>query len=278
MFMNRGKEVNDARKQFASKMAALWPRFEKVVPKDFRGFVKGDLLYAQTPQRDANGDYTFTPNTVTYHINADSPLGKKVGVSTTAIAVHSYTAGPNEDDEPIDVRDLNTTAEVVVFGPTFVEHAPKINMSKFKAAASFVQKHQSAIDTMFAPATLAELKLSDLSDVFYTFVNGMVKAGTLSQLASNFVGWLSTSKVSTVKQERIIAYIKQHPTGFAATFQVVEMIMHLKDDIIDQLDSADTDIRATINGEVGGEGYVRQDLKLVNRAKFSKANFLKDRT
>jgi hypothetical protein len=52
--------------------------------------------------------------------------------------------------------------------------------------------------------------------------------------------------------------------------------MKVKDSIINQLDQAQGDITATINGKPGGEGYVlgspEGNIKLVKRSGFTKAN------
>ena len=43
--------------------AELFPVLEAALPSNFRGYVKGDLLYMQTPPEIA-GNYVFRPNTV----------------------------------------------------------------------------------------------------------------------------------------------------------------------------------------------------------------------
>jgi hypothetical protein len=59
-------------------------------------------------------------------------------------------------------------------------------------------------------------------------------------------------------------------------WDVVNGIMQVKDNIIGQLDTQDSDVVASINGQPGGEGYVLSDptgdMKLVNRRGFSAAN------
>jgi hypothetical protein len=40
----------------------LWPMLDAAVPKNFRGYVQGDLLYTQRPPEQA-GNFVFTPNT-----------------------------------------------------------------------------------------------------------------------------------------------------------------------------------------------------------------------
>jgi hypothetical protein len=66
--MSRGKG-EDWRDKFASDMAALWPVFEKATPKDFRGYVYGDILFHPgKPYQGADGRISFTPNQTTYAV------------------------------------------------------------------------------------------------------------------------------------------------------------------------------------------------------------------
>jgi hypothetical protein len=98
----------------------------------------------------------------------------------------------------------------------------------------------------------------------------------LDNLGRDFLKWLSNSKVSKPKQERLIKYIKENVNTFSAIWDTVNGIMKVKDNIISQLDTQDSDVVATINGQPGGEGYVLSDptgdMKLVNRRGFSAAN------
>ena len=277
MFLNRGKEINDSRRAFAKGMANLWNRFEKVVPKDFRGFVKGDLLYSSKPQVDKNNDFTFTPNTVTYHIAADSGIGKRVAQSTAAIAVHSITAGPNEPEEQLDINSLNLNTEVMVIGPTFVESGARVDTVRISQAKKFVQKYAREIDKFLDSNTLASLKLSDVADILYAYINAMVKTRQLDQIVKNFFTWLPTSKVSGIKQQKLTEYVQNNQRGFVAILTTVQAIMSIKDNIVEQLDSSDSPIRASINGIMGGEGYVAGDTKYVRRGHFAAANFAKER-
>ena len=66
--MNTGNvapDKQDERMRFANEYASLWALFETATPKDFRGYVYGDLLFMRRPPLE-NNVYTFTPNNVTY--------------------------------------------------------------------------------------------------------------------------------------------------------------------------------------------------------------------
>jgi hypothetical protein len=52
----------------------LWPMLEAATPKNFQGYVQGDLLYTQTPP-EVSGNYEFKPNFVEYRIPVQQPTG-----------------------------------------------------------------------------------------------------------------------------------------------------------------------------------------------------------
>jgi hypothetical protein len=50
----------------------------------------------------------------------------------------------------------------------------------------------------------------------------------------------------------------------------------LKNQLVQQLDAQGQDVQASVNDEPGHEGYVGQGLKLVDRMRFSAANFARN--
>lgn len=260
------------RKVFAKQMGDMFNEFESIVDDDFRGFVFGDLLYKNTPTKDGDGEYVFTPNTVTYNIPQDSDLGKRIGNTKAGIVVHHYKTLDGQE-MPIKgaVKGINTNGNVLVVGPTTVTEPPKVDTQSIETARSFIKSNAAAIDALLDDAKLAEMKISDFKNILYNFVNQQVKTRDLSNLDARFLKWLQGSKVSTVKQGKIEELRQQQPKAFAAIFDALEMIMKVKDDIIDQLDMTSS-VKASIGGKRGGEGYVKGKMKLVPRKHFSAAN------
>jgi len=81
--LNRGGGANrdkPDRIAFASNMKEAFSVYEKAVPRDFKGYFKGDLLYYNTPPVEEN-KFVFTPNIVTYRVDVNSDLGKKINQS-----------------------------------------------------------------------------------------------------------------------------------------------------------------------------------------------------
>ena len=112
-------------------------------------------------------------------------------------------------------------------------------------------------------------------------MNSKVDTG-LEDLGKDFINWLPQSKQSQIKQKRVIEYISQNQKAFNSLWEVVGGIMSAKDHIIDQLDKQGSNVKQSIGGQEGGEGYVlahpEGDIKLVPRATFSKANRAVQRT
>jgi DNA uptake protein ComE-like DNA-binding protein len=280
MLMTRGKQDPEkaaSRREFAGKMGGLWDRLEAMIAPTFRGYIKGDLLYFNAPQKDKNGDYTFTPNTVTYHIPPGSSIGQQMSKSTAGIAVHSFTS-LDGNSQPLKgpIKGIQP-GEVMIQGPVVVNHMPAIDDRSIEKVKQFVTQHANDIDSLLDDQRLAAEKMSDLKATLYTFVNQQVDTGDLTNLNAKFDKWLTTSKVSGPKQAKIQDYRKSHSTAFAAIFSTLEQIMAIKDDVIGQLDSK-AEVKQSINGRPGGEGYVKgTGFKAVPRLHFSQANRAKPR-
>lgn len=276
MFLNRsgGKNrENPSYVEFANRMAGAFAAYEKATPKDFRGYFKGDLLYFNTPpQKD--GEFVFKPNVVEYRVTADSDLGKKIAQSQSAIVIHRQVTEDGTEG-PLRDSDIFLGQEVLVVPPVTAQAAPKVDMTGIEKLKAVISKDSAAIDAMLDSATLTDQKMKDLSDIFYTYTNSKVDTG-LENLGKDFAQWLSTSKVSPIKQKKVIEYIQQHSRGFAALWSVVSTIQQVKDDIISQLDRQDIPVKQSMAGEAGGEGYVlahpKGDIKLVPRQTFTRIN------
>jgi len=276
MLLSRGKVApDDSRKQFAGAMASLWDKFESIVDPSFRGYLFGDLLYFDTPPKNKHNEFEFTPNTVTYEIPADTDLGKRIANSSAGIVVHHHIdyAGT---ETPIKgpTKGIKLNNGVLVVGPTTIAETPDIDLDGVNDAKKYVQQHASAIDTLLDDAKLAANKMSDFKAILYKFVNQQVKTHDLTDLNNKFEKWLESSKVSNNKQTKILEYRATQSQGFVAIFATLEKIMKLKDQVIENMDLA-SPIKSSINGERGGEGYVKGDIKLVPRSKFTAANIAK---
>jgi hypothetical protein len=280
MLLRRGKEVDDTRKQFAGSMKGLWDKFAQMVDPNFRGYIKGDLLYYSQPPKDATGDFVFTPNIVTYNIPMNSTIGKKIAQSQAGVVVHRYIDF-NGNSTPIQLpmKGIKSQGPVMIQGPVTVNVLPSIDEAKLKSLRQYITGRAGEIDKLLNDDQLAADKMGDFKNIMYRFVNEQTDTGSFSQLNKKFLNWVnSDAKISAPKKAKIQEYIKSHSGAFEAVFTIIEQIMAIKDDIIDQIDQQ-TEIKASIAGKRGGEGYVKSNsnMKLVPRLHFTAANRAKTR-
>jgi len=253
-FIASSGKGEDWREKLANDLGTVFSIMEKATPPSVRGFYFGDLLYYPgDPYQKTESGIEFTPNKVTYTVDPNSQLGKRIGSSTVGIVAHlHHDEFGSSAGEPVDNVQALNSREVVVLGPTYVPHQPKVDKSSVKEIETLANKYGSAIDSVLAP----QQGLSDVKQILYTYINYMSKTQQLNKLNQGFVIWLEQSKVSPNKQVKIKQMLQSNSTAFNAIFELVNKIMAVKNDIIDQLDAAPADVKASTKGEAGGEGYV----------------------
>lgn len=252
----------------------LFPLLEAAVPRDFRGYIQGDLLYTQTPQV-INGHYVFTPNTVTYSVDASSPLGQKIKGSQAAVAIHTALAAPGAPAQAITTASLNDVPGLLIVDPSLKEPRKiKIDQNKVKDLNAVVQQFGRDIDQLFNPQELRARKISNMPALMKTYINTRVRQGNYSNIIGGFTEWVKHKEPT--KAPRILEWMGQNRRGVVALFQAFLELSALKNEIVRQLDAQAHDVKASINNEPGHEGYVGQGMKFVDRMRFSQANFAKN--
>lgn len=266
--LSRGKG-EDWREKFAGDMASLWPIFERATPKDFRGYVYGDILFHPgKPYEGSDGRMSFTPNQTTYSVRATSAVGQRLGKAKVAVAAHKvFSYFGDKSGEDFDNPEIfSTTPDLVVFGQTYVTTRPAVAADNLKDIIATANKSQQKINSFLAPVP----GLSDLQNIIYTYVNSKAKDKQLEQIDStDFFNWLKISKVSAGKQQKIA----DHPdiAVLGDLFYLVRELMAAKNEVIRELDAAEGDITAHTGGKPGGEGYMSTGdaVKLVPRDRWT---------
>lgn len=259
---------------FIKNMRDIFDEYEKAVPKDFRGFFKGDLLYFNKPQVKGK-NFIFKPNIVQYAVSVDSDLGKKIAKSKTGVVIHRLV-DPDGTEQPLKNFDIFQGEEVLVVPPISSESPVEMDTPELDRLEQDISKFGGAIDKFLNTSTLESMKMKDLPQIFYTYMNSKVDTGLSNFNYPNFEQWVQSSKLSNTKKQRVSEYVKQNVTSFDALFALVVNIMKAKDSIIAKLDKQSSNIKQSIGDKSGGEGYVLAhpggDIKLVPRASFSAAN------
>jgi hypothetical protein len=244
----------------------LFPVLEAAVPTNFRGYVKGDLLYMSTPTLEA-GNYVFKPNTVQYRIPAKSALGQRIGASEIGIAMHSMYADVGDARQPLSRVRFNDVPGLLLIDPIGGKEIVP-NPALVKQIRSVLRDKGQAIDILFNPAELRAQQITDLAKLCVDYINARIPTGNFDNLLSGFGEWLQT-RVSPRKFANIIEYLKSpasNTEGLAAAFTLFILLHDLKLDILQQLDIKDP----------GHEGWVMATpagyAKAVNRFDFTARN------
>ena len=266
------------RAELVQLYADLWPQLEAAVPENFRGYVKGDLLYyPQQPWEEQAGNLVFKPNTVQYRIPAKSALGQRIRNSTTGIAMHTMYADQGEPKQPLSRVKFNEVPGLLLIEPIFGKGTAPQDPAQAKGQTALIKQIKqirnskgAAIDTLFNPAELRAMQITDLAKLCVDYINFRIKqpSGNFDNLLGGFGEWLQT-KVTPKKFANIVEYLRSpasNTEGLAAAFTLFILLHDLKLDILRNLDLKDP----------GHEGWVMATpagyAKAVNRFDFTARN------
>jgi hypothetical protein len=209
--------------------ATLFPLLEASLPQNFRGYVKGDLLYMSTPPLQA-GNYVFKPNTIEYRIPAKSALGQRISNSTIGIAIHSMYADVGEPRQPLSGVAFNPVPGLMLEKPA-TPKALQTETNAEKQLREIVRTHGKDIDTLFNPVELRAHKITDLAKLAVDYINSKVGAPLNKQtLLPEFGDWLQ-QKVTPQKFNNIVEYLRSptsNTTALAAAFTAFVLLHDLK--------------------------------------------------
>jgi hypothetical protein len=215
----------------------LWPVLEASLPAQFRGYVKGDLLYMQTPPVEA-GNYVFQPNTIQYRIPVKSKLGQRIGASNIGVAVHSMYADQGEPRQPLSGVTFQPVQGLMLERPA-VPSQLKVEDVKLKQLRALVRQDGGKIDTLFNPAELRAHKITDLAKLCVDFINSKVGTALNPQtLLPEFGEWLQ-ARVTPSKFRNIVEYLNSpasNTEALAAAFTAFIQLHDIKMQILGQAD------------------------------------------
>jgi hypothetical protein len=214
----------------------LWPMLESAVPKDFKGYVQGDLLYTQRPPEQA-GNFVFTPNTIEYKIPVSSDVGQRIANSEVGIAMHTRYAEPGAPKEPIGRVEFKRVPGLLLLEPVYAKENVRPNKALVQQVKDVYNNQGAAIDQLFNPAELRALQITDLPKLCIDYINSRVGTG-FDNLLVQFGPWLQ-QHVTPKKFNNIVEYIqspRSNLDGMAAAFTAWVLLHDIKMDILNQLD------------------------------------------
>lgn len=218
--------------------ADLWPYLEASLPTNFRGYVKGDLLYMSQPPVEA-GNFVFRPNTTEYKIPVNSALGQRIGESEVGIAVHSMYADQGGERQPLSRVTFQPVPGLMLERPATPRNL-QADPDLVKSLKKLAKAEGSKMKTLFNPAELRSMQITDLFKLAVDFIN--TKVGTplppAAELVNEFGDWLQT-RVTPRKFNNIVQYLNtpaSNTEALAASFLAFELLHELKMQLKGQAD------------------------------------------
>ena len=275
-----------------------------------QGIVQGDLLFTTDVKRETvNGEklYTFTPNTITYAIPVDHPIGVATGKAKIGVVFHTHYRGTDfqtmqavagakikgsievlsvDNDTPMDRVGLNHSEEVLF--DKYVANIEKMcaasgdfldELTTLSGTAGDAKWHVSSYLKQFFNSQIKNQKtisnttqaLEDLTNFYHSKVKPLADK-------------IKTPKTQVAKKKLIYDsenYLINNATKFKSMLGLYKEIQEIKQFVIDKLDKLET-FKTFVETDTGykvtgPEGYVLHKdgdmIKFVNRLEFSYNNF-----
>ena len=293
-----------------NKLKVALSEFEKL---DIKGVIQGDLLYTDdVTEEEINGQklYTFRPNTITYGIPVDHPLGEQCKSSKIGVVFHTHYTG--DDLESMQAQGgvpdsmIGSSADVLNIKNT----TPMSDVNFSAAEFTEFDRHVNEIERMcrFSGAFLDELlglkgNKGDakwhISSDMKQFFNDQIKQQqtitnadkALADMINFYDGKVNaaasklTAKTQVQKKNLIYAsqnYAVENADKFKGVLKLYKELQALKTMVIGKLDDLEKTIKTYVMTDKGykitaHEGYVLHKdgdmIKFVNRIEFSYNNF-----
>jgi len=275
------------------------------------GVIQGDLMFTDSTLKTetVNGErlYTFRPNTITYGIPVNHPIGKAAGQAKIGVVFHTHYTG---DDLPTMQARAGANVESSRDALVIKNDTPMHQVGFSKAEMSKFDNHVSKIERM---CNVCGDFLDDLVSNFGTtgdskfhissyikqFFNSEIRerrnVGNIDETINSLVNFYDAkmqkelTKIKTpanrVKKANLVYksenYLIDNVYKFKAMLALYKEIQTVKQMVIDKLDHLET-FRTFVETEKGykittPEGYVLHKdgdmIKFVNRLEFAYNNF-----
>lgn len=275
------------------KLQAAYKHLSKVTPK--KGVYQGDLMYSEGDVKERNGSYSFKPNTITYSADKNSEHGQKLAKAKLGVVVHTEYKGdtlegmkaqfgPSLDKfkEHQDVHLISPHADLSK--SEYSEEAQKKFAHHMKEAAALhsgqgkyghIEGHQEHIKT-YINSTVRDQTTPGVEG--YKLHLGRIQEREVNKLKS-----VAGQNKARAKYQNLIDHVHDNAHQFQQTFELHHHLQRAKDVLVNALDTHEEFGHSIDGTKSKGEGHVavinNRPTKLVNRAEFSRANFLlpKDR-
>ena len=274
------------------------------------GVVQGDLLYTSDLKTETvNGErlYTFRPNTITYGIPVDHPLGIAARQSKIGVVFHThYTGDDLADMQARAGADVTGSREALVIKNDTPMHRVGFSAAELRQFDNHVQKIERMcslagdfLDDLVSNMGSTGDKKFHISTYIKQFFNSEVRAGTqitnVDETVNALVNFYDEKMQKELAKIKTVAnrtkkcalvyksenYLLDNVYKFKAMIALYKELQTLKQMVIDKLDHLE-EFRTFVQTDNGykvttPEGYVMHKdgsmIKFVNRFEFAFNNF-----
>lgn len=224
----------------------LWPYLEQATPRDFRGYLKGDMLYSSADPVRQEGDLLiFQPNKldgIQYRIPKDSELGQAISNSRIGMAIHTRMDDPQGQESPVG----NPSGLLKPVPGLMITGAEVPTLQNIQPDAKTVAQLQSLLQgaaarglgDLLKPEQLRQRQITDLPALMQRFINSLKGTDYSRAQPAEFGRWLQT-QVSPRKLKNIIDYLQESQPrllGMQTAFDIWNLLHQLKQNLQHQLD------------------------------------------
>ncbi len=277
---------------------------------DIEGVVQGDLLFTSDIRRESiNGEqlYTFRPNTITYGIPVDHPIGKKAAKAKIGVVFHThYTGDVIADMQARAGAKVKGSDEALVVENDTPMHRVGFSRAEMSAFDRYISKIERMcqvcgpfLDELVTnTGTTGDAKFHIASYLKQFFNNEIKNARSIGNIDEAMYAMLNfyeektnkeLAKIKTVanltKKRNLVygsqLYVEKNNAKFKAMLALYKELQAVKQMVIDKLDHLE-EFRTFVQTEKGykittPEGYVLHKdgsmIKFVNRLEFAYNNF-----
>jgi hypothetical protein len=275
------------------------------------GVIQGDLLFKEgwVETADINGErcLTFTPNTITYAVPADSQLGQQIARAKIGIIFHTSYEGTSLADMKagflVNIQGLRKSADVWFDDATYKDYTGIASLTptedrKIQALMNSTYQTMEKIGQQRFDIILAN---KEFARNIKPFINKMVRAGTqitdptafLKDFMSHYnevmtkdidvvTSRAAQNRLAKIKEkEQWVADNANNLLGVLATYKRIVEMKALLLRKLQQVEGIGTFQKTNDGYKVTTpEGFVAIGhdggaIKLVDRLEFSRTNFLK---
>jgi hypothetical protein len=274
-----------------SKLKAGLTHLPKVTPHE--GVYQGDFMYSKGDNdvSSSRDSYHFKPNTITYSAKKNSEHGQAIKNAKIGVVVHTAYHGNNLENMK---AEYNADTSHFSKNPDVNLISPKYNPKN----AHYSPESQKDFESNMHMAENEHKKLADYShlqghiDTVKAYINSAVREnvtpntkGYRSYLEAFHNKKIAEVKTTVSKEAKSKAaraslnHIDENKSLFDHTFKMHHYLQKAKDVLNNTLSSSEQPFHHSINGQLAKpEGHVavinNRPTKLVDRAEFSRANFL----